>query len=107
MIDVLKYKKYQDVHNKDKEIWINFYNDCNDGRYADAKDLYVEYFKNNESIKNKRFFASNYNICASNLTRLQGKDFDEPTFKQDKIKVSATPPEDITTGQIYFKIEEE
>lgn len=107
MTDVLEYRKCQDIHNKDRELWKGFYKDCSDGKYNEAKIRYTNYFNNDLSIRSKRFFASNYNICAENLTKLQGKDFDDPTFKQDKIKVSATPPEDITTGQIYFKIEEE
>ncbi len=107
MIDVLEYKKYQDVHNKDRELWTNFYKDCSDGKYNEAQTRYTNYFNNDSSISSKRFMAEYYNICARNLTKLQGKDFDDPTFKQDKIKVSKTPPEQMTTGQIYFKIEEE
>lgn len=101
----LIYTKYQDIHNEDRGLWNNFYKECNDGKYKEAKTLYVDYFKIHKAVKTKRLMANYYNICARNLTYLQS--LDEPTFKQDKIKVSTTPPEDITTGQIYFKIEEE
>lgn len=98
----LRYKKFQDIHNADRELWQQFYSLCNEGKYDEAKTLYVD---NLTQLTDKRFLNSCYAVCALNLTYLQK--LEDSTFKQDKIQVSETPPANMTTGQIYFKIEEE
>lgn len=95
------YFKKEDIHNSQKGYWKNFYNFCFNGNYQDALDYYLKYV---EKIFNATYNESLYNTTANNLTYLQN--LKDDTFKSDKIKVSKTPPEQMTKGQIYFKEEE-
>lgn len=95
------YFKKEDIHYSQKGYWKTFYNFCFNGNYQDALDYYRS---KAERIVNATYNESLYNMAASNLTYLQN--LNDDTFKSDKIKVSKTPPEQMTKGQIYFKEEE-
>lgn len=95
------YFKKEDIHNSQKIDWKKFYNFCFNGNYQAALNYYLE---NAERIANATYNESLYNMAANNLTYLQN--LKDDTFKSDKIKVSKTPPEQMTKGQIYFKEEE-
>lgn len=95
------YFKKEDIHFLQKGYWKTFYNFCFNGNYQGALDYYRSHA---EKIVNATYNESLYNMAASNLTYLQN--LKDDTFKSDKIKVSKTPPEQMTNGQIYFKEEE-
>lgn len=95
------YFKKEDVHYSQKIDWKKFYNFCFNGNYQAALNYYLE---NAKKIANATYDESLYNTSAGNLTYLQN--LKDDTFKSDKIKVSKTPPEQMTKGQIYFKEEE-
>lgn len=95
------YFKKEDVHYSQKIDWKDFYNFCFNGNYQAALNYYLQ---NAEKIANATYDESLYNTSASNLTYLQN--LNDDTFKSDKIKVSKTPPGQMTNGQIYFKEEE-
>lgn len=95
------YFKKEDVHYSQKIDWKDFYNFCFNGNYQAALNYYLQ---NAERIANATYNESLYNTAANNLTYLQN--LKDDTFKSDKIKVSKTPPEPMTKGQIYFKEEE-
>lgn len=95
------YFKREDVHRSQRVFWKEFYKYCSDGNYEAALDYYL---KNAEKIANATYNETVYNMSADNLTYLQN--LKDDTFKSDKIKVSKTPPAQMTKGQIYFKEEE-
>ena len=95
------YFKKEDVHYSQKIDWKDVYNFCFNGNYQAALNYYLQ---NAERIANATYNESLYNTAANNLTYLQN--LKDDTFKSDKIKVSKTPPEPMTKGQIYFKEEE-
>lgn len=95
------YFKKEDIHNSQKIDWKEFYNFCFNGNYQAALNYYLQ---NAEKIANATYNESLYNTSANNLTYLQN--LKDDTFKSDKIKVSKTPPGQMTKGQIYFKEEE-
>ena len=95
------YFKKEDIHCLQKGYWKTFYNFCFNGNYQGALDYYRSHA---EKIVNATYNESLYNMAANNLTYLQN--LKDDTFKSDKIKVSKTPPEQMTNGQIYFKEEE-
>lgn len=95
------YFKKEDIHNSQKIDWKKFYNFCFNGNYQGALDYYLSHA---EKIANATYNESLYNTAANNLTYLQN--LNDDTFKSDKIKVSKTPPGQMTKGQIYFKEEE-
>ena len=95
------YFKREDIHYSQKGDWKTFYDFCFNGNYQAALNYYLQ---NAEKIANATYDESLYNTSASNLTYLQN--LKDDTFKSDKIKVSKTPPEQMTKGQIYFKEEE-
>lgn len=95
------YFKKEDIHYSQKGYWKKFYDFCFNGNYQDALDYYRSHV---EQIFNATYNESLYNTSANNLTYLQN--LKDDTFKSDKIKVSKTPPGQMTKGQIYFKEEE-
>lgn len=95
------YFKREDIHYSQKIFWKDFYDFCFNGNYQAALNYYLT---NAETIANATYNETVYNMSASNLTYLQN--LKDDTFKSDKIKVSKTPPEQMTNGQIYFKEEE-
>ena len=95
------YFKKEDIHYSQKGYWKTFYNFCFNGNYQEALDYYRS---KAEKIVNATYNESLYNMSANNLTYLQN--LNDDTFKSDKIKVSKTPPGQMTKGQIYFKEEE-
>lgn len=98
---MLTHIKKQDVSNSKKSLWKTFYKFCSIGRYDKALEFYSN---NSDALSSVIYNAALYNIIANNLLYLQG--LDDKTFKDDKIKVSDTTPDNMSVGQVYFRTEE-
>lgn len=86
---------YQDIHLADKTLWNQFFTLWNSGSYSVALNIL-----SNAQLSEKFVNADSINNIQTQLTDLQNNS--DPTFKSDRIKVSATPPV-LTSGQVYFK----
>lgn len=87
--------QYQDINLSDKQDWLDAVDDWSDGNYASA----ITSMKTD--FTNKSLIASVINYITSAIVTLEQQD--DPTFKADIIKVSATAPT-LSTGQVYFKL---
>lgn len=88
--------KYQDVHLADKAKWRQFVELWQAGNVDAALNLLVD-----TSLADKVVNAAVLNATTSQIVSLEEND--DPTFKDDIIKVSPTPPTGIKQGQVYFE----
>lgn len=91
---------YQDIHLSDKEKWNDVQIDWANGNYADMLNA-LQNVQLAEKVINADMFG---NICDAILA-LENQYFDDDDFKADRIQVSATPPTNLTVGQVYFKLD--
>lgn len=87
----------QDIHLRDKDLWIQFYSYWNEEKYQEALDV----LNNNTQLTTKYFGATVINAITEQLTDLQNNI--DPTFKQNKIITSPTAPAGMQSGEVYFK----
>ena len=89
--------KYEDIHLEDKSRWNQFQKKWNEQNYQSALStaLYPVFL-------NKRLDATSINDITSELLKLQKQG--DPSFKTDKIVVSAEPPADLADGGVYFRL---
>lgn len=88
--------KYQDIHLADKTKWRQFVELWQAGNVDAALNLLVD-----TSLADKVVNAAVLNATTSQIISLEEND--DPTFKDDIIKVSPTPPTGIKQGQVYFE----
>ena len=88
--------KYQDIHLADKAKWRQFVELWQDGNADAALNLLAD-----TSLGDKIVNAAALNAITSQIISLEEND--DPTFKDDIIKVSPTPPVGIKQGQVYFE----
>lgn len=88
--------KYQDIHLVDKAKWRQFVTLWQNGSYDAAINLLSD-----TELKDKIVNAEVLNAITSQVVHLEEND--DPTFKDDIIKVSPTPPTGIKQGQVYFE----
>ena len=88
--------KYQDIHLADKAKWRQFVEFWQDGNVDAALNLLAD-----TSLADKVVNAAVLNAITSQIVSLEEND--DPTFKDDIIKVSPTPPTGIKQGQVYFE----
>lgn len=88
--------KYQDIHLADKAKWRQFVTLWQSGGYEAAINLLSD-----TELTNKIVNAEVLNAITSQIVSLEEND--DPTFKDDIIKVSPTPPTGIKQGQVYFE----
>lgn len=88
--------KYQDIHLADKAKWRQFVTLWQNGGYEAAINLLSD-----TELTNKIVNAEVLNAITSQIVSLEEND--DPTFKDDIIKVSPTPPTGIKQGQVYFE----
>ena len=88
--------KYQDIHLADKTKWRQFVELWQAGNVDAALNLLAD-----TSLANKVVNAAVLNVITSQIVSLEEND--DPTFKDDIIKVSPTPPTGIKQGQVYFE----
>lgn len=88
--------KYQDIHLADKTKWRQFVELWQAGNVDAALNLLVD-----TSLADKVVNAAVLNATTSQIVSLEEND--DPTFKDDIIKVSPTPPTGIKQGQVYFE----
>lgn len=88
--------KYQDIHLADKAKWRQFVELWQAGNVDAALNLLVD-----TSLADKVVNAAVLNATTSQIVSLEEND--DPTFKDDIIKVSPTPPTGIKQGQVYFE----
>lgn len=91
--------KYQDLHLSDVDLNTQFKQYMANGQYSEALAILQ-----NAQLTDKTVVAALFNYITNRLVNLQSTS--DPTFKQDVIKVSKTPPAGMTTGQVYFKLKE-
>lgn len=88
--------KYQDIHLADKAKWRQFVELWKAGNVDAALNLLAD-----TSLTDKVVNAAALNVITSQIVSLEEND--DPTFKDDIIKVSPTPPTGIKQGQVYFE----
>lgn len=88
--------KYQDIHLADKTKWRQFVELWQAGNVDAALNLLAD-----TSLADKVVNAEVLNVITSQIVSLEEND--DPTFKDDIIKVSHTPPTGIKQGQVYFE----
>lgn len=88
--------KYQDIHLADKAKWRQFVTLWQSGGYEAAINLLSD-----TELTNKIVNAEVLNAITSQIVSLEEND--DPTFKDDIIKVSPTPPTGIKQGEVYFE----
>lgn len=89
---------YQDTHLSDVGNWDNVKDDWRTSSYG---DLISELQSVN--LNNKKIDADLFNTITELLTYVQG--LNDPTFKQNNIKVSTTPPSTLQDGGVYFRLD--
>ena len=90
--------KYQDIHLADKELFDRFKQLMNNGSYSDALKL-----MESAQLKTKRIAEDSINELMRQVEALEQQQ--DPSFKQDKIKLVKTPPADMKVGEVYFNID--
>ena len=88
--------KYEDIHLADRAKWRQFGELWQAGNVDAALNLLT-----NASLSGKVVNAAALNAITSQIVSLEEND--DPTFKDDIIKVSPTPPTGIKQGQVYFE----
>ena len=88
--------KYQDIHLADKTKWRQFVELWQAGNVDAALNLLSD-----TSLADKVVNAAVLNAITNQIISLEEND--DPTFKDDIIKVSPTPPVGIKQGQVYFE----
>lgn len=91
--------KYQDLHLSDVDLNTQFKQYMAEGQYTAALAILQ-----NDQLTDKTVMAALFNYVTSRIVAVQSTS--DPTFKQDKIKVTTEQPAGITKGQVYFKIRE-
>lgn len=87
---------YEDIHFADKAKWRQFVELWKAGNVDAALNLLAD-----TSLGDKIVNAAALNAITSQIVSLEEND--DPTFKDDIIKVSPTPPTGIKQGQVYFE----
>ena len=88
--------KYEDIHLADKTKWRQFVELWQGGNADAALNLLAD-----TSLADKVVNAAVLNAITSQIVSLEEND--DPTFKDDIIKVSPTPPTGIKQGEVYFE----
>ena len=88
--------KYEDIHLADKTKWRQFVELWQTGNVDAALNLLSD-----TSLADKVVSAAALNAITNQIVSLEEND--DPTFKDDIIKVSPTPPVGIKQGQVYFE----
>ena len=88
--------KYEDIHLTDRAKWRQFVELWQAGNVDAALNLLTD-----TSLGGKVVNAAALNAITSQIVSLEEND--DPTFKDDIIKVSPTPPVGIKQGEVYFE----
>lgn len=91
--------KYQDLHLSDVDLNTQFKQYMGNGQYEEALTVLQ-----NDQLTDKTVVAALFNYVMNRVVEVQSTS--DPTFKQDKIRVATEPPNDMTSGQVYFKLKE-
>ena len=91
--------KYQDMHLSDVELNKQFKEHIANKQYTEALAILQ-----NDQLTDKTIISALFNYVASRIVEVQSTS--DPDFKKDVIKVVTTPPADIASGQVYFKLKE-
>lgn len=87
---------YEDIHLADRAKWRQLVELWQAGSVDAALNLLAD-----TSLSGKVVNAAVLNAITSQIVSLEEND--DPTFKDDIIKVSPTPPTGIKQGQVYFE----
>ena len=88
--------KYEDIHLADRAKWRQYVELWQAGNVDAALNLLAD-----TSLVDKVVNAAVLNTITSQIVSLEEND--DPTFKDDIIKVSPTPPTGIKQGEVYFE----
>ena len=88
--------KYEDIHLADRSKWRQFVDLWQAGNVDAALNLLSD-----TSLSDKVVNAAALNAITNQIVSLEENN--DPTFKQDIIKVSPTPPTGIKQGEVYFE----
>ena len=88
--------KYEDIHLADRAKWRQFVELWQAGNVDTALNLLAD-----TGLSGKVVNAAALNGITNQIISLEEND--DPTFKDNIIKVSPTPPTGIKQGQVYFE----
>ena len=88
--------KYTDIQLTDKELWAQFQSLYKSGDYASALAMLQ-----NMQLKNKALTADILNALTDYIVQVE--QFNDSTFKTDKILCQVNQPTQ-TTGQVWFEV---
>ena len=88
--------KYTDIQLTDKELWAQFQSLYKSGDYTSALTLLQ-----NTQLKNKALTADILNALTDYIVQVE--QFNDSTFKTDKIPCQVNRPTQ-TTGQVWFEV---
>lgn len=91
--------KYQDIHLEDKSLLDSFRQAWETGDYAGAFAILQQ-----TQLTDKQLIADTLNYILRQTEALEKQS--DPTFKQDKIQATVTPPKGLTSGDVWFKKED-
>lgn len=87
---------YLDIQLEDEATRQQFMSYMNKGQYQAALDLLTAQFQP------KAMTAQTLNSLTDKIVQVEN--LNDTNFKNNKIKVSATPPEGLPVGGVYFEI---
>ena len=88
--------KYTDIQLTDKELWAQFQSLYKSGDYVSALAILQ-----NTQLKNKALTADILNALTDYIVQVE--QFNDSTFKTDKIPCQVNRPTQ-TTGQVWFEV---
>ena len=88
--------KYEDIHLTDRAKWRQFVELWQAGNVDTALNRLAD-----TGLSGKVVNAAALNAITNQIVSLEENN--DPTFKQDIIKVSPTPPTGIKQGEVYFE----
>ena len=88
--------KFKDIQLTDKELWGQFQSLCQNGDYASALAMLQ-----NTQLKNKALTADILNALTDYIVQVE--QFNDSTFKADKIPCQVNQPTQ-STGQVWFEV---
>ena len=87
---------YLDIQLEDEAIRQQFISFIEKGQYQEALGLL------SEKYQPKAMTAKSLNSLTDKIVEVEN--LNDPSFKNDKIKVSETPPENLPVGGVYFEL---
>lgn len=87
----------QEIHLSDETLRESFIQHWENNEYSDCISILEE-----EQLENKEFLADIFNTITSYILNLENNS--DPSFKANRIIVSAGAPSGLSSGSVWFQI---